>query len=140
MWIFCDSWQFPVKRIFHHILSLFISYMTFNFHHADTFENERKNSPVEDSRLFKHISKVDVSIEKVGIKCDGLLKMMNRKPDLTLCVKHTAEIAPGDSEVRTSLDCFKIARLNDDGEEIRILENDGKHLQDGSESLEQWSE
>lgn len=111
--------------------------MTFNFHHADTFENERKNSPVEDSRLFKHISKVDVSIEKVGIKCDGLLEMMNRQPDLTLCVKHTAEIAPGDCEVRTSLDCFKIARLNDDGEEIRILENDGKHLQDGSESLEQ---
>lgn len=73
------------------------------------------NSPVEDSCLFEHISKVDVCVKEVRVECDGLLKVMYRKPDFALCVKHTAEIAPCDSEIWSSLDGFQIAGLSIDG-------------------------
>lgn len=72
------------------------------------------NSPVEDSRLFEHISKVDVCVKEVRVECDGFLEVMYRKPDFALCVKHTAEIAPCDSEVWSSFDGFQIAGLSID--------------------------
>lgn len=83
--------------------------------YAKIYDDEYLNSPVEDSRLFEHISKVDVCVKEVRVECDGLLEVMYRQPDFALCVKNTAEIAPCDSEVWTSFDGFQIAGLSIDG-------------------------
>lgn len=69
-------------------------------------KHQKLHSPVEDSCLFKHISKVDISVEEIWIQSDSLLEMMNCEPNLTLCVEYTTEIAPGDGKVWTSFDGF----------------------------------
>lgn len=68
-------------------------------------------SPVKDPRLLQHISQVDVGVEKVGIQGDRFLEVMYRQPDLALCVKYTAKIAPCDGKVRARLNRFQVARL-----------------------------
>lgn len=62
--------------------------------------------PVKNSSLLQDVSKVDVSIQEVGIKSDCLLKVVDGQPDFPLRVENAAQVAPCDSKVRSCFDCF----------------------------------
>lgn len=71
------------------------------------------HSPIENSRLLQHVAQVDVGVQEIRIQCDGLLEVMDREPNFSLCVEHASQIAPCDREIRTRFNCFQIARLID---------------------------
>lgn len=62
------------------------------------------HSPIEDARLLQHVRQIDVRVQEVRVQCDRLLEVMNRQPDLALCIEDTAEVAPGHRKVRPSFD------------------------------------
>lgn len=68
--------------------------------------NYDKHSPIEDSRLLQHIAQVDVGIQEVRIQSHSFFEVMNRQPDLALCVKYTSKVAPCNGEVRTCFNSF----------------------------------
>lgn len=69
--------------------------------------------PVEDSCLLEHVSKIDVGVQKIGVQGDSFFKMMNGKPDFTLCIEYTAKIAPSNGKIRPCLNGFQVACLEE---------------------------
>lgn len=69
------------------------------------------HSPVKDSGLLQHISQVDVGVQEVRVQGDRLLEVMDGEPDLSLCIEHTAKVAPCNGEVGTRLYGLKVASL-----------------------------
>ena len=67
--------------------------------------------PVENSCFFKNVSKVDVSIQEIWIKSNGLLKVMDRQPDFSLSVEDASKIRPSHSKVRSGFYCFQVTCL-----------------------------
>lgn len=62
------------------------------------------HSPVEDARLLQDVRQIDVRVQEVRVQSHGLLEVVNRQPDLALCIEDTTEVAPGHRKVRPSLD------------------------------------
>ena len=75
------------------------------------FDDAELNSPVKDARFLQDVAQVDVSIKEVGIERHRLFEVVYRQPDLSLCVEHAAQVAPGHGEVRLRLDRFQVACL-----------------------------
>lgn len=69
------------------------------------------HSPIEDPGLLQHVSQVDVRVQEVRIERDGLLKVVDRQPDLALGVEHAAQVAPGHGKVRPGFDGLQVACL-----------------------------
>lgn len=71
----------------------------------------KNHSPIEDPGLLQHVSEVDVRVQEVRIERDGLLKVVDRQPDLALGVEHAAQVAPGHGKVRPGFDGLQVACL-----------------------------
>ena len=77
--------------------------------------NELCNKPVKYSRFFQNISEINVGVQKVGVKCDSLLKVVDSEPDLALGIEHASEVGPGHGKVRPGLYSFQITCLRGRG-------------------------
>ena len=71
--------------------------------------------PVKYPGFFQHIAQVDVGIQKVGVQCHGLLKVVDGEPDLALGIEDTAQVRPSHGKVGSGLYGFQITGLEGEG-------------------------
>ena len=67
--------------------------------------------PIKDACLFEHVAKIDICIEKGTVKFDGLLKIVDGKPNVTTLVVNAAKIGVGNGKVRIATDRLDVALL-----------------------------
>lgn len=67
--------------------------------------------PVKYSRLFEHIAKIDVRIQKVGIQLHCFFEMMYGEPDFTLRIEDATQIWPSNRKLRLSFYCLQVTNL-----------------------------
>ena len=77
--------------------------------------NELCNKPVKYSRFFQNISEINVGVQKVGVKCNSLLKVVDGEPDLALGIEDTAQVRPSHGKVWSGLYGFQITGLEGEG-------------------------
>lgn len=75
------------------------------------FKKNQENQPIKNPGFLEHISQIYVGVEEVWIECDGLFKVVDGQPDLSLTVEHASQIRPGDSKLWLRFDGFQVANL-----------------------------
>ena len=71
----------------------------------------RLDRPVKYARFFKHISQINIRIQKVAIQFDGFIEIMNRQPNVAPLVINATQIWECDRKLGIALDGLQVTFL-----------------------------